>query len=239
VFDVFVVPNSWFGIFDDMAPVIAQACLDGSYQRDPHPAGRIFAYGGWIGFDDAWRLFAPAWNATLAARGIEYFRSAEMRHRPDFEELRQTLAKAAKESGLHAIGKSADVNELGPKDGNRKRDLFEAVVRQMLSATPIGANLALLCDREQDLAKEVDAWLQRLRWEQRNDNTYERIAGICYLNSRLSMQIQAADLAASLFREHGERKRDDPGADPDPLLDFITDGMIRHDMKPRSDFLKG
>jgi hypothetical protein len=240
---VFCVPNTWFGAFDPMAPVILQASLDGSYTSSVGTAGRrAFAYGGLAGFDDAWRVFAPGWSVILEANNLEWFRTSEARVLPGFTKLRQALGEHVRACGLHAIGCAVDLDlAIAQTEAGKKRDVFEHVIRQLVRVVPAEANFALLCDREQDLAKQVSPWLDRLGWlaqqQGRTDRLYERIVGICYINSKLSMQIQAADLVAGLFREHAEQQLIVPGSDPDPLLVLITEGRIAHKLSTRAEFL--
>lgn len=243
--EAFCVPNTWFGVFDQMPlPVILQASLDGSYGRSTGVVGRrVLAYGGAVGFDDAWRLFAPKWSAILSEHNLEGFRTTEARLLPGFAELRLTLCEHIRGCGLHAIGCAVDLDLSNAQtEAGKKRDVFEHVVRQLMKVAPAEANIALLCDREQDLAKDVSP-LDRLGWlakqEGRVDRLYERIVGICYINSKLSMQIQAADLIAGLFREHAEQQLRAPGSEPSEMLNTVTEGRMTHKMATKAEVLAG
>lgn len=219
-----------------MTRVIFQVSLDGSYGRNTPGKVRVFSYGGLFGYEDAWKAFAPGWQGVLAMHQIERYRTHDLKVRPDFEDIRSTLATAAHQCGLKAVGCSADVALLDDvSEARKKKDVFEHVVKQLLRAAPPEVNFALICDREQDLAKQVAAWLQRLS-EMGRPNSYDRIAGICYMNSEHSLQTQAADLVAGLFREHAERQLAVPGAEVDKRLVLLT-GDITNRLGSRSEFL--
>jgi hypothetical protein len=141
--------------------------------------------------------------------------------------------------GLRAVGDAAREELLDKEPAKGKRELFTRVVRDLLRAAPQDVGFALVCDREQDLAKEVAAWIERERHRDKMDgrpDVYERITGICYMNSRFTLQIQAADLVAGLFREHVERIDADPSAAIDPLLDKLTEGRMVVKQMRRSEF---
>jgi hypothetical protein len=208
--EVIGVPKTWFGAFDDVT-VLCQVSLDGSYSRPDPKARRFFAYAGLFGFDGAWRLLAPEWQKVLEDHGLKYFRTNE------HKVFRNEFVEAISNAGLQAVGAVADEARLDDRhDSKRKRGVFERVVRQLLGAAPSHVNFALICDREQDLAKEVASWLDRLKLNE--PVTYARVTGICYMNSRSVLQVQAADLAAGLFREQAEREASDEGASVNPLL---------------------
>ena len=101
------------------------------------------------------------------------------------------------------------------------RDLLIALVRQLIPLVPAEAPLALICDRESDLAREILSWIDALGRSERS--LYERIAGVCFMNSRDVVILQAADMVAYLVREDAERFAADSSVSPiNPLLDKLA-----------------
>jgi hypothetical protein len=235
----FVVPNSWFGVFDNVPPPITQACLDGSYDGADITADRMLAYGGLFGNEDAWHGLAAFWEPTLKGYGIDAFRTTELRHRRDIDAIREALAVEAHKCGLHGVAVVASEALLDRKASAGKRELFGSVVTQLLEAAPSFQNIALICDREQDLAGEVFAWMERLRWQSKQDvdrDLYERITGICWMNSRQTIQIQAADMVSGLAREFGRALlRADDAEPPRALATVLT---MRVGRVSRAEFLR-
>jgi len=223
------VPNAWFGAFDDvdMKPII-QVSLDGSYGRPGSPV-RVFAYAGLFGYEEAWKVLASSFRRLMP--DIPHFRTNELRDKPGFVELRQALAEEFVRIGMRAVGFAANEALLSNgRDGLKKRDVFLEVVKDAIVVMPQTVNLALLCDREQDLAKEAATWLDREQMEARAAQRvplYERISGICYLNSRMSPQIQAADLVVGLLREHAEVHELDRNARMNPALEKLAAGRMK------------
>ena len=163
----------------------------------------------------------------------EYFRTTEARARGEFSAVRTALGEACVRAGMKAIGVASRQELLTPEsEAKRKHQVFSQVVEDLVAAMPPTVNLALLCDREQDLAKEITQWSQRA--SERNDPLYDRVAGICYLNSRYSIQIQAADLVAGLLREHAEQHEADPTAPMDPVLAALAGGRLKTEWRVKS-----
>src|SRR5688572_4853935 len=93
-----------------MIRAIVQVSFDGSYGRALQPNGpRFMAYGGMFGSEDAWKALGPIWHEALQLRGIEAFRTSELRGTDGFDGLRAQLATAAHDVGLRAVGIAADV----------------------------------------------------------------------------------------------------------------------------------
>ena len=222
-----------------MPPAIVQVSLDGSYSKAER-APRVFAYGGLFGYEAAWKTLVPQWLKNLPP-GRAYYRSSELAGSQSFEEVRDRLVDVCVNVGLTGFGSAAVAELLSEKsEARKKRDIFMHVVKDLLRVVPPGVNVALVCDREQDLAKQVDAWLQRERDMARRDGVDsldERITGICYMNSRMSVQTQAADLMVGLLREHAERREADPFAPIDPRLDRLGGGRMKDDRLVRSEFV--
>jgi len=215
-------------------PVIEQVSLDGSYGRDP--SERMFSYGGWFGYEDAWKVLAMKWPALLDKFNIHHFRSNDLKGRPDWKQLQQEFGMAAKTAGLHVVVSVPSERLLGSgTEAQRKMAVFQHVVRQLFDAAPESVNFALMCDREQDLEKQISAWVQRLR--ERKGDQYDRIVGVCFLNSKKVIHVQAADLVANLAREQGEALLRNQAAPMDPLLDKLTDGRFSVSYVSDADFL--
>jgi hypothetical protein len=227
--ELFCVPNTWFGVFDAMPSVIVQVALDGSYGKDPNE--RAFSYAGWFGYEDAWKVLATGWQRLLAQYQIEHFRSNELNQREDWRLIRESFGTTALDAGLHVVCAVPSEHLLRVKsEAARKMKVFRHVLSQLLRAAPADVDFALLCDREQDLAKQVAAWVEALRHKDimaGNPDVYNRIVGICYFNSRKMLQVQAADLIANLAREQAEHLLREPSARIDPLLDRLTEGRFK------------
>lgn len=209
-----------------MKPII-QVSLDGSYSR-PGSRVRVFAYAGLFGYEEAWKVLALAFKRLMP--NIPHFRTNELRETQGFNELRQALADEFVRIGMRAVGFAANEALLTDgRDGLKKRDVFLEVIKDLIAVMPQQVNLALLCDREQDLAKEAAIWLDREQMEAKASGRaplYERISGICYLNSRMSPQVQAADLVVGLLREHAEAHDVDPSAPTNPVLEKLMAGRM-------------
>jgi len=214
--------------------IILQAGLDGSY-RWQEPS--IFAYAGVAAYEEDWKAAALKWQTILNLYGINRFRMREaMRFEGDFrqkkiewgddreakrEGMLNQLADVVIGAKLQPVGCAADTSLLSP--GTRAamvRDVLERVIRQLLEVIPAVAQLGLVCDREEDLAKEVMKWLNKLQLSE--PTIYGRIAGVCYMNSHSVVILQAADMLAYLFREYAEQKERDPSIPINPLLDKMT-----------------
>ena len=104
------------------------------------------------------------------------------------------------------------------------RDVLSAVIRRLIPLVPAEAQIGLVCDREADLAKEVLSWIDDLGRSERA--LYDRIAGICYMNSRDVIILQIADMMAYLFREYAEQRERDPSLPVNPLLDRMTKSQM-------------
>lgn len=232
--DLFCVPNTWFGDFaiGDMPTV--QVALDGSYGAGPD---RMLAYGGWFGFEDAWKCLAPAWSRMLVHHNIHHFRSNDLVVRHDWAQVREDFGRVALKAGLHAVVSvpTTALMRKCSKESVRKRMVFQNVVRQLFEKAPDDVEFAFICDREEDLADEIGPWVKSLK---RPDDmagrpsVYERISGICFMNSRRMLQVQAADLVAHLARERAEFLRDNPLATPDRLVDLLIPGFTASYVSP-------
>lgn len=219
--------------------VIVQVSMDGSYTKAGRTP-RVFAYGGLFGYEAAWKALAPLWAKSLP-EGRSYFRSSESTGSEAFEQARERLADACVTAGLIGFGSAADAALLSDQgEARKKRDIFMHVLQDLLRVLPSSVNLALVCDREPDLAKQIAAWLQRDRDKAKLagiESVDDRITGICYMNSRMSVQTQAADLVVGLLREHAERKETDPSAPIDPRLDRLLRGRMKEGHVLRSEFV--
>lgn len=212
-----------------MRPII-QVSLDGSYSKAGR-APRVFAYGGLFGYEGAWKELVPQWVKNLPP-GRSYYRTSELVGSEAFEETRNRLVDVCVKADLTGFGTAAAADLLSDEgEPQKKREIFMHVVKDLLRVVPPGVNVALVCDREQDLAKQIDAWLQRDR------AAADRIAGICYMNSRMSVQTQAADLLVGLLREHAERREAGQTAPIDARLDRLSKGRMKENRLIRSEFV--
>jgi hypothetical protein len=221
------VPNSWFGVSNNVDWPVIQVALDGSYGVGP--AERMFSYGGWFGYEDAWRALDPAWNRLNAAYGVSYFRSNELRGRSDWAEMREHFGATALRVGLHAVVAVPSESLLrAGTDAARKRMVFQHVVRQLFDKAPLNTNFAFVCDREQDLAREINGWIDSLKRPDEiagRSSPYDRISAVCWLNSKRMIQVQAADLLANLARQQAEAIRSDPNVALWPLVEKLIPGF--------------
>jgi hypothetical protein len=108
----------------------------------------------------------------------------------------RAFIEAIRQSGLVVVAISAEAALLSDKNiAAKKRDVFERVVRELDAKVPPSGSLAFICDREQDLARPVLDWINRLQVSE--PRLSERIAGVCYMQRRTILQIQAATTIAS------------------------------------------
>jgi len=219
------VPSSHFGEPDLLARIF-HVGLGGSYGEDQV---RIYAYGGVMGREEEWRLVADDWYAVLAPYQLTHLHMKNLRgwEQSSRSQLLNSLTDVVLRRNLAAVCWAAQ-DSLFEQDANRARrarELFVTLVTQITNVAPPDVHLALICDREADLAKEVLLWIDAVA--RSNKPLYDRISGICYMNSRDLTAVQAADMVAYLCREDAERYAADPSSPVDLILERLTQGRWR------------
>ena len=233
-------------------PPLVQFALDGSVS---HPE-QIIAYAG-VGADSrVWPMLSESWSEILERHGLRSFHMVEaMNFRGAFvdkgrewgseRELRRDalvkeLAQAITQSQFHFVGWMAEIPLLASDStrAEKKAEVFRLLVRQLLGLNfdnfQNPPSFALICDREQDLAKPVLGWVDRLCVE--SPEARERLAGVCFMNNRMVPPLQAADLCVYLFREEGERILERPDDPPNPLLMEVSGDRIRRHFIAKAEF---
>jgi hypothetical protein len=235
-------------VFRDRDPSvqIVQVGLDGSWgERAP----RVLSYGGVAGNQNEWTALDPLWLEVLRTHGLTEFHMVDaMNFRNAFQPwgedrfqrrdaLLQSLVDVIKTSGLKAVVTAAEEGLLSNKaKAKKKREVFEDVVRQLVKVLPqADVMFAFLCDREQDLSREVLVWLEKLQIK--DPSIVSRIAGVCYMKRQTVLQLQAADLIAYLYREEVERHRHEPHKERNPLLERLSGDTVKTRFILKTEFL--
>ena len=209
---------------------LAQLALDGSWDSAD---ARMFAYGGVVGMQSNWMYLTEKWQAILDNVGIESFHMVEaMNFRGQFsrlgrewgaerierrDRLLDELITCAERSNFSAFGLGADIRLLGDQvKAAKKKEMFQAVVRDSIQNLDPSYRLAILCDREQDAALLFLGWLENLFLREPKQRT--RVWAFCFIDDRYVAAAQLADIWVYLLREDSERRSFTPDVPPNPLF---------------------
>lgn len=181
---------------------------------------RYAAYGVVVGLAREWKLFHEEWGRFLEKHQLDHIRMAHAMSfngafKPKFaewgerrEEVRhQVLSEAAHIIAatlkVHAASRDLQAgNYPSEKEGRRryiKATMFGYVIQKLLAQESEEYALALMCDEEQDVAKQFLYYLDRFKHQ--HHSVAHRIAALCFCNDTRVPQLQAADIVAYVSRE--------------------------------------